>query len=690
MRTLLTRWILIGAWIQLYGALAGAGGRTASCVPSDSLVYRLSEISVTAFRYEKNVFETSLPVQTISSEGFSGKGLSQPGDLASLAVGAASLSTGPWSSKWIIRGLSGSRVLVLVDGLRLTVFRGYGEHPPLLDLDLVERAEVVRGPASVLYGSDAAAGVVNLITRRPFPRRDAPLSAEMGVRYSSAGNQWTETLSLEKIRLPSRGFLRLVRRKAGNMRTPTGVLEHSSFDSWTIAAEGERRLASGGAILARIDADRMRDAGIPMDPYAEEARFKVYDRTRAVVSVAGRLSESPASGTRLDAYVQKEKRQFSARIAGKPKGKVYSDQVLEGNRDVFASGLDFQVAWPLARAVVMAGGEAFIQDMRSERFADAVLRDASGKTVADPPPDAAPPLPKTVFSGAALFISADFPWGRSMSFLAGFRSDAFRSSATGTKGTLVEETTSRVEKNWSGQAGWLLRMGPGLRLYANAGRGFRAPAPEERYFLGPGQTGTIIGNPSLRSETSLNTDGGIKWDKAGFSGEAGVFRNRVENLIVLRTVGALRDTLAYENVGAANLHGFELRMARRFGESASAFGETAWVSGKDTGTNAPLPWMPPWIGRVGLSWRDGETGMEADCSVRFIGARRKGAQNELPTSPYALVEAGVSRAFGRTRKIVFSAAVRNLFNIRYQDPLSMVTWQYGPGRDVSAGLRWTP
>jgi hypothetical protein len=62
-----------------------------------------------------------------------------------------------------------------------------------------------------------------------------------------------------------------------------------------------------------------------MDPYAEEARFKVYDRTRAVLSYNGRLSGSPASGTRVDACVQKEKRQFSARIARKPKGELYVD-----------------------------------------------------------------------------------------------------------------------------------------------------------------------------------------------------------------------------------------------------------------------------------------------------------------------------------------------------------------------------
>ncbi len=92
-------------------------------------------------------------------------------DLFKMIPGVEIQGEGPFRGIPVIRGLSSNRVLILVDGQRLNNAREStsfaGIQPALVNLAEVERIEVLRGPASVQYGSDAIGGVVNIITRQP-------------------------------------------------------------------------------------------------------------------------------------------------------------------------------------------------------------------------------------------------------------------------------------------------------------------------------------------------------------------------------------------------------------------------------------------------------------------------------------------------------------------------------------------
>src|ERR687898_2940080 len=90
------------------------------------------------------------------------------GETISVLPGVRNFSTGSGVGKPVIRGLSSNRVLVLADGQRLENQQWGDEHGPQVETGEAERIEVIRGPASVLYGSDALGGVVNVITP-PLP-----------------------------------------------------------------------------------------------------------------------------------------------------------------------------------------------------------------------------------------------------------------------------------------------------------------------------------------------------------------------------------------------------------------------------------------------------------------------------------------------------------------------------------------
>src|SRR5262249_2129416 len=99
----------------------------------------------------------------------------------------------PWEQRPVLRGLSGQRVLVLMDGMPMNSARGNGPHPSLVDADQIERIEMVRGPASVAYGSDAIGGAINIITRQPEPA--SHVANQPGVRgYASFGGSSADDL----------------------------------------------------------------------------------------------------------------------------------------------------------------------------------------------------------------------------------------------------------------------------------------------------------------------------------------------------------------------------------------------------------------------------------------------------------------------------------------------------------------
>ena len=125
-----------------------------------------------------------------------------------------------------IRGENPNRVLILIDGQKLVENKSMDGTPLLIDPSNVERVEVIKGPASVLYGSEAIGGVVNIITKKGG---DKPIQGEASVAYNGASNGFAESLSAFG---GMNGFKYRVSGSysdQGNLRTPDGEAPNTSF-----------------------------------------------------------------------------------------------------------------------------------------------------------------------------------------------------------------------------------------------------------------------------------------------------------------------------------------------------------------------------------------------------------------------------------------------------------------------------
>ncbi|MBA3732512.1 MAG: TonB-dependent receptor plug domain-containing protein, partial [Gammaproteobacteria bacterium] len=140
----------------------------------------LPQITVTAARVMRSDFDTPRATTVIGQKEIQRANTSRTPDLLRYAQGVYIQNTNLGGGSPFIRGLTGKQVLILVDGVRLNnSFYRFGPHQYLntIDPNLIKRIEVVRGPGSVLYGSDALGGVINIITKR---RTDFSSSADLG------------------------------------------------------------------------------------------------------------------------------------------------------------------------------------------------------------------------------------------------------------------------------------------------------------------------------------------------------------------------------------------------------------------------------------------------------------------------------------------------------------------------------
>jgi len=185
------------------------------------------EVIVTATRTKRDTFETPKPVSVIDRQKIEEKAPNNVTELLLEVPGVDVNGVGANQSRPIIRGVRGTRILLMEDGIRMNnsrVSQDFGEIPALVDVSEVDRVEVVRGPASVLYGSDAIGGVVNIITRLPeYDPEKTEIHGNLGYRYSSADKQNKGTVNLNgnigKLGIMLSGNI----RKAKDYSAPAGT-----------------------------------------------------------------------------------------------------------------------------------------------------------------------------------------------------------------------------------------------------------------------------------------------------------------------------------------------------------------------------------------------------------------------------------------------------------------------------------
>jgi hemoglobin/transferrin/lactoferrin receptor protein len=648
---------------------------------------QLSDTVVTASGRESSAFDTSVPMNVITSEDIEERGAITMADVFKSEPGINAVTTGPNSVRPMIRGLYDERVLVLVNGVRLSEQRPGGNHILSLDPSQIERVEVVRGPASVLYGSDAIAGVINIITKQA--PRETGEETRMGGSVSLTGASNPEGFKTSaNVSMGQGKFNALV----GGFYQDTDNVENAEYELNHSSYRGGMAWASANYLGDRWQADfyyyfMNADMGIPAsavfytDEFADEKEH----------FFSGKLSykADAAWADRMEFIVgaQRHNRNRERLRTSTNPEVILGDLAVNIQVDIDTLSLKPIFFKNIGDRHKLAYGlDTFYEDATSGR----TLQD-TGSSWVNPLFNNVPVIPDSQRKGVGVFAQDEINLGPRWVLTAGLRYDWISSSSDGHPRHMVSSSTSQDDSAVSGSLGLLFKVCDALNLYANVGRAFRAPTLLERYFYGPHDSSkNDVGDPDLSAETSWNFDLGLKLRTNRVTGMFSLFYNIVDDYIAKMDTG---EEYTWMNLDRAVLYGGEASLNLDIYQGLSAFTSASYVIGENEEADDDLPCIPPLNGKTGLRYdRTLSYGRGwAELSYLYAAKQDRVAENEEETAGWSRFDLRLGYLPTQNTKIVF--AVENLGDHFYHDHLSRA-WQdlalsAQNGRTFKLMLEWS-
>lgn len=641
----------------------------------------LTEIVVTPTGSEKEKFDTSLPVNMLEISDMEEMISISMGEIFQNEPGVDAVTTGPGSVHPMIRGLYGEQVLVLVNGVRLSEQRPGGNHVFSMDPAQIERVEVVRGPAAVLYGSDAIAGVINYITKRADQETtpEARFGGETDVQYEGATDGWKESAHLRFGQGRFNGYVGGTYKDTGNIETPEGDLENSFYDGYTVWGGGNY-IADGWKAYA--DYSFMEaDIGVPGPAAFAEDYFKGEKHQRLALGFENNAFGSAPERFRIDFGWQRHNRHRYRRKTDAIPPVVQGDLEVNIWLDIDTYTLKPQmVLVPDDRHWITFGLDMFYENASSDR----TIRDSASSWV-NPGFDDVPVIPDSTRMGLGAFVQDEIVMGDRWVLSPGLRVDWIEAKTDGHPRHQLTGNENSESNAVSGNLGLLYKVSNEVNIYGNVGRAFRAPTLLELYFYGPHDVGNDIGDPDLDPETSWNFDVGLKTRNDRLQTMVSVFYNMIDDYIVKENQGD--GNYRYMNYDGVSLYGAEAALDYELGGGFSTFASVSYVRGENDDTGDDLPGIPPLKGRYGVRY-DVAFGAENGLWVELAGLT---ASDQGKTGPHERESDGYTRGdlrmgvdLGETWRFV--AAVENFTDKLYEDHLSSSWQEFGlndqPGRNI--------
>ena len=700
-------------------ALAQEGPRAAadSASPVSVRARLLPLVTVTVTRTVTDVRNVAAPVLVIDSLKIRSSLTNGVADLLRAEPGVDVVGTGVNQVRPTIRGQRGQRILLLEDGMRLNNSRrqqDFGELTAFVDADQLARVEVVRGPASVLYGTDAIGGVVNLITRAPSAGGPDKVSGRIGYQYGGAGSLSKTTGALTGNAGNWAFDLSGSTRAAGDYEAPAGSygkvtlagdtpLQHSGVTDRNAAGGLAWRASTSLSLFAKYELYTADNAGfgyvppslIGSDPTRIEILYPRQDFGKFTTGLhAASLDLSAADRVDVTVYRQRNRRDLSQHIfayfgPGTPAGAGV-DIAASNFTDIKSAGLRAEATKVARRAVVTYGLDYFHDNSANT--------DSSATTVVGfGPPQTQysnrAQIPNATMSSYGVFAQTAVTLLERLSVIVGGRGQFVESAPTFTAGR-TDSLASHANRTAVYAASAVWRLASSTSLVSTVGRGFRAPNLVERYFDGPTPEGSAYqaAAPDLRPETSLNVDGGVKYRSDRVTGEISVFQNDIRGAIVAAATGAKQGRLPVftnVNVGQLRTRGSELSLSAVLAAGLTVGANVSTVKS----TNVAQPNVP--VGDTYASKLNGSLGW-ASASGRVwteYAVRHNGEQGDIAAtaSPVGLalppftvqsVRAGIRGwQLGSVRQDI-TVGVNNIGNVLYAEAANASFFRPEPGRNV--------
>ena len=597
------------------------------------------QVTVTVTGEKEGIFSSFQPVTSIGSLQLTQKNPISLGEALENESGIAKRSFSPGASRPVIRGFDGDRVLVMQDGLRLgTVASQSGAYGESLNVLSVDRIEVVKGAATLLYGSNAIGGVINAVNEN-----DSLTKGFSGYFTGFGGSNNWQAGGNGGLKFGAKDFMVWANgggQKSNDYQTPRGRVVNS-FSRDGVFNGGAGWFPTKGFLSFTYNND-WRRYGIPLEPDEDEAIDLKLRRHSYIVKGGYNFNSFIERGNfaiQYNEFTQDEleredgEQELESRFFNKT--FVYRASFEQRRRGKLSGMFGFS---GFTRDYEVRGDDDLAPHTKQNNFAVFALEKLDFKTFG-------------LQFGGRVENTSYKPLGRNLP----------ERSFTGASASFGIRVPIRAFSVFA----------------ANFTHSFRAPALEELYNFGPHDDNFAFerGNANLRSEIGNGLDLSYRVNAKRVRAEANFFYYDLSRFVFLAFTGGtdaqsslpIADYAQSDSRFVGTEFKFEGDLSRNFKFDTSL----DYVNAKLTGNGKSLPRIPPLRGKIGLSanWKN----LFLRPEILLVNRQDKIYTNETPTSGYAVLNLTGSYTLARERSAqIFSFNAYNLTDKFYQNHLSLI------------------
>lgn len=593
-------------------------------------------------------------------------------DLAITTPGVDRTSDGPWASDLSIRGLSGDRIVITLDGARLMTANDLAARMALLDLGAVDRIEIFKGPVSALSGSGSLGGVVNIVLRAPEYSVQPVRRQQVRLGGMHNPDGWVARYLVMQSGPTYFSEAAIMARDADSYRDGDGNrVRNTQYEDRAVSVRMGYRWAENMDSYLLVQIHRGNEIGIPGTgsaplPAAADVTYEDADRVLVGMNHRWLLDGNYWRSSRLHLYYQLIER--TVRMDRFPAGPVRQIKPV-GRHDTWGARWLNEVE--VGEHLIGAGLETWRRELDSTRTR--YLR--NGQTVRERP------LPESSEWSYGAFIEDRWSIHPDFSLTAGGRMDGLRVE---NRSTPQWPSGSRDDWNWNAHTGFRWHASEHGALRAVTAAGYRSASLEERYqVLTFGDGRTKLGNPDLDAEESLFAEVGWEWQRTEWSATISAFWNELRNRIGEERVDEF--TLRNANIDLARIQGVEVEASWRIRDPLELHASLAYVRGDDRRADQPLPDIAPLTHTASLQYRPTTAWL---MRLRYVYADR---QNRVPdnmasTPSWGRLDASLAYILNQgTVEHELRLDVLNATDTTYRDHLS--TWRGSPHNEPGRSLQ---
>ncbi|MDM5053370.1 TonB-dependent hemoglobin/transferrin/lactoferrin family receptor [Aeromonas dhakensis] len=685
-------------------ALAVAAGLSSPVFAADKKADDVMVVS--GSRMEQKLEDVSGPISVITAEQIEEQVVSNVADLFRYEPGVTALGGAGDAQTFIIRGMGENRVKIVRDGVRENdAYKNGGVGQSYFDTDMIKQVEVVKGPASAAYGSDALGGVIAITTKDAadfLKGRDSYLDATSGYASSSHQKMAGFTGALRTGELEN--LLRYTWRDGGV--TQNYDSDKNEFDivsqallfksQWNLSdsqflkltvdyfTEGQDPdavdLTKAGSVFNQPITDKdtdnlslVLDHGIALQaPWVDRIDSKIYyARTKQTMDQYA-SSKYPVRPT--NPYVTKNSLDHNG-----------FEQKSLGAQVKFSKALDSQrLAWGL---------EYEHTDNERTRFkAPTVAGDFEGYSELS--------FPSTTTEHGALWAFDELKFGERWVLTPGARYDYYRMNPDQDPAYTGENLKRFSEGEFSPKLGLVFKAHEAANLFAQYSHGYKTPMYDNAFSTLNHQAYgyRIEPNTNLKPESSDGIDLGVRGSAGGFSYEVATFYNKYDDFIELGQVSTEGRTAVYQyqNLDKATTKGAEAKADYWLNDLVNVWGNLSYIEGKD-GDGNYINSLSPLKGTLGV--RLEQANWNINTALRFaddmskVGKDAKGNDN-IKSAGWGVVD--IYAQFKPMQDLQFNVGVFNLFDKEYvnyesitgQSASASTSNKTEPGRNLSARVKY--